>query len=65
LSSGHPDYFTPVSRELVQVLRDYPDRDDDVLDFISERNLVPCIVSDEMLRDYLDSPRSPLRIGSL
>lgn len=65
MDSGHSDYFTPVSRELVQVFRDYPDRIDDVFDFMTDRYLVPCMVSDDMLREHLDSPRTPLRIGAL
>jgi hypothetical protein len=65
LDSGHPEYFTPVSRELVQVLREYPDRVDDILGFMSDRGLVPFTVSDGMLREYLDAPSVPLRNGAL
>jgi hypothetical protein len=65
LDSGHPEYFTPVSRELVQVLREYPDRVDDILGFMSDRGLVPFTVSDGVLRDYLDAASVPLRNGAL
>lgn len=65
LDSGHPEYFTPVSRELVQVLREYPDRADDILGFMSDRGLVPFTVSDGALRDYLEAPSVPLRNGAL
>lgn len=65
LDMGHPEYFTPVSRELVQVLREYPDRADDILGFMSDRGLVPFTVSDGVLRDYLDAPSVPLRNGAL
>lgn len=65
LDSGHPEYFTPVSPELIQVLREYPGRADDILEFMSDRGLVPFTVSDGALRDYLSAPSVPLRSGAL
>jgi hypothetical protein len=65
LDYDHADYFTPVSHQLVQVLRDYPDREEDIFNFMKDRYLVPCMVSEEMFREYLDSPRTPLRVGVL